>query len=116
MFARYLSLKQSICKNLTKRTYWVAPVEPTHDIVNTIIRCQKYQLTYLVKSPYTNHAIGTSIDMTIAQITNCSNFQQIKSQLEDEKYILSVCKDTTIGHNMYGIKFDEFNKHIYIHI
>ncbi len=114
MFTRFKSIIFNSPKGLSKRNYWIAPVEPTHDIVEAIGECQKWQLTYFVKKSYTNHLIGSSISMEPKQLLNCERFKQVKKQLEANKFVFSINKDKTLGPNMFGIKFDEFNKHVTI--
>ena len=101
-------------RNFQVRKYWIAPTEPTHDIVTTIGECQKWQLTYLVKKNYTNHLIGSNIQMDPKQLLSCNKFLQVKKNLEDSKFVVNISKDKSIGPNTYGVKFDEFNKRVEI--
>jgi len=114
MFTRFLVPINTFTRSISKRNYWIAPVEPTHDIVTTIADCQKWQLTYLVKKNYTNHLVGSTISMDTKKLLSCERFAKMKKDLEADKFSISIQKSQTIGGNAYGVKVDEFNKIITI--
>lgn len=113
MFSR---LSRQAFNRFQSRKYWIAPIEPTHDIVSTIKECQTWQLTYLVKKNYTNHLIGSNILMDPKILLNCSRFLQVKKDLEGEKFVVNISKDRSLGVNTFGVKFDSFNKKVQIFV
>jgi|LauGreDrversion4_2_1035121.scaffolds.fasta_scaffold05684_4 hypothetical protein len=113
MFSRLFKRAQVI-NNFQVRKYWIPHVEPTHDIVSTINQCQKWQLSYLVKKTYTNHANGSTILMDPKILLSCQRFLEAKKSLESENYVFYISKDRTIGANTFQVHFDEFNKKIQI--
>jgi hypothetical protein len=110
----FLRFSRPFTKSIQTRQYWIAPIEPTHDIVTTITDCQKWQLSYLIKKNYTNNLIGTPIYMEPKTLLQCERFSQVKKDLESDNYVFKIIKDKTIGANTFGVKVDDFNKKVII--
>lgn len=110
----FLRFSRPFSKSIQLRKYWIAPIEPTHDIVTVISDCQKCQLSYLVKKSYTNNLIGSSIYMDPKILLNCKRFLQVKKDLESDNYVFKIIKDSAIGANTFGVRVDDFNKKVII--
>ena len=110
----FLRFSRPFSKSILARQYWIAPIEPTHDIVTTITDCQKWQLTYLIKKNYTNNLIGTPIYMDPKTLLQCERFLSVKKSLESDNYVFKIIKDSAIGANTFGVRVDDFNKKVII--
>lgn len=112
----FLRLSRQAFSNFQFRKYWTPPTIPTHDIVDVIRECQKWQLSFLVKKNYNNHFNGSTIFMDAKQLLACSRFSQVKKDMEAEKFSIIITKDRTIGANTFGVKYDDFNKKLDIFV
>jgi len=110
----FLRFSRPFNKSILSRQYWIAPIEPTYDIVTTITDCQKWQLSYLIKKNYTNNLIGTPIYMDPKTLLQCEKFLSVKKSLESDNYVFKIIKDSAIGANTFGVKVDDFNKKVIV--
>lgn len=110
----FLRFSRSFSKSFQSRQYWIAPIEPTHDIVTTISDCRKWQLSYFIKKNYTNNLIGSSIYIEPKTLLQCEKFLRVKKDLESDNYVFKIIKDPLIGANNFGVKVDDFNKKVLI--
>jgi hypothetical protein len=116
MFKLSRQIINTITINKQTRKYWVPSVKPTYDIVNTIIECEKWKLSYPVKKTYSNHTSGDLINLDTKQLLSCKRFIEVKKYLENDNFIISIIKKNNNGLNTYCVTFDDFNKRVYIQI